>query len=188
MDITSPTVPTTLLPHATDGYATLTVVRSAIQRKELHTPEALLPEPRAGHPRMVPLLAAYEFESRAWGRRHGIPSSVIGRAWGYRKRQSLSASGWTDDDFIEAARSGKLREFDADRDESRPAYWAMLLLDHNNPEYPHPDLLALLAGDDVKAMLETLTVNGGGVLMLNMTSLVRRVNQRLADAGWSQPT
>ena len=135
-DLLTPTYPAPDVERATG--ATLAMQRNWIARDLYQTPT--LPEPRAGHARMFPLLAVYESAIYAYVASRGIDIGVASTA--FRKRleteglprlaaKRMRADGapgfgfWQAEAAIEAVASERLWEFERSR--TNPIYWIISL-------------------------------------------------------------
>jgi hypothetical protein len=186
-DILTPVVPTSLVTVATDGYATSDVLRAWIARDMFETPASLMPEPRAGKPRLFPLLAVYEAAMLSWTAQIGLSLPFMRGVWSWRKRQlaaTVASSGWTDDHFIAAIQAGNAPEFEPRLDD-KALYWIAGL--HSQKEQG-ARVFGVVAGDQerVSRSMNVLSlVAGGSAVVLNITAFVNAVDKRLSEAGFS---
>jgi hypothetical protein len=187
LDITAPAVPTPQVTIATGGFATSDVLRNWVARGLFKTPSHLLPEPRAGKPRVFPLLAVYEAAMHAWGSKRGLPQSFMIHAWQFRIMRMLAqngrSGGWQESDFAEGAAAGAMTEFQ-DIDRARPWFWVIATLATEDGK-PHPRGLLLTQADGLGDAVATMSQEGGGALVINATDIIADVHERLRDAGWT---
>lgn len=181
-DLLSPEVPAASVTVATGGYATPEVLRNWIARGVFRTPAHLLPEPRAGKPRMYPRLAVYEAAMLAWAAASGLPIRLITGAWGQLTMHAIGhgASGWVDADFIEAIKAGQVRDFDPDADTMWvifPVGWA-----DGKADQAAVRRMVRCKAIDLSAVALSGDAIAEGIIVINVAAIVRLVEARLADA------
>jgi hypothetical protein len=139
-------------------------------------------EPRAGKPRMFPLLAVYEAAMLSWGAQRGILHLIRG-AWSWRQTDSAladsgEAAAIIDHALADAATAGRLSEFVA-LPASDDIFWAV---------YLEPAEQQAAGGTEIGTWTEIgrklFSKDREGALVLNVSALVRNVNRRLAEAGY----
>jgi hypothetical protein len=182
MSLITTKVPSLVVTYATGGYATGHIQRNWVARGMFSMP---IQEPRAGEPRMFPLLAVYEAAILSWGAQLGV-LPFVRDAWKWCRSDT------------------------AERDTGA----AYLVSENALADVQLPEFLLSLNGDDLFWGLflepnwsEQMTASGGAVigtwtqigqamfskdregsLILNVSALVRKVNRRLAEVGYPVDT
>jgi hypothetical protein len=182
MSLITTQVPGPVVTHATGGYATGHIQRNWVARGMFSMP---IQEPRAGEPRIFPLLAVYEAAILSWGAQLGV-LPFVRDAWKWRRsdaaeRDAGGAYVVSEHALADAARAVQLTEFLLSPN-GDDLFWG-LFLEPNCSEQMTASGGAVM-GTWTQIGQAMFSKDREGSLILNVSALVRKVNRRLADAGY----